>query len=590
MAMSLGTLFVKLNADPSQLVKGMNDAADKVAKFGNKMNEVAGKLGAIGVSMTAIGAGAIRLASQFDSQVKTATDELGNSFNAIAVEIGRALVPAIRALSQGLTVVANYFRSLSPETKQMVAGFAAVTAATLTLTAGAAKIISAFTALAPVITGALSPVAGAILPIVAVIAAIIAIVPLLWAAWKSNFGNIQGFTGAVVDWIVEKWKSFKDYFSGVINFFGKAWSGLTDFLLNSWAWVMKKLAGLAAKAAKVFGSDWSNELEAFNETIDDMANRGFGGLVDDAVEGAKVMAFAWKEGASDIAGAIKDKVGAAIRGVIGEYGQGLEKLKKDAGAGAVEKAKKPVIMMPELHITGRVEEEATKIIDSTANQFNEAMGSAANRLAANMGEVGSIIQNAVQMSTIAGPWGAVASVVLDILMKTESFSKYIGKLLEVLGAIVQLLDFVLGPIFDAMTWLFDQVLVFLDWVNKVIGNYAKELVVQGTGSEIVVEDANAKLTYDGVGKLGEAAAETATTLNELNASLTNIPAGFKIAAARFNATAPSIYDFGMGANMQEIEVNLNLDGRQIHKSIVLANARGQYIHRGGVMPSKWWGA
>ena len=50
MALSLGTLFVKLSADPSQLTKGMNDAADKVAKFGNKMNEVAGKLGDLGLS------------------------------------------------------------------------------------------------------------------------------------------------------------------------------------------------------------------------------------------------------------------------------------------------------------------------------------------------------------------------------------------------------------------------------------------------------------------------------------------------------------------------------------------------------------
>ena len=56
MALSLGSLFVKLSADPSELVKGMDSAADKVAKFGNKMNEISGKLGALGVSLAAIGA------------------------------------------------------------------------------------------------------------------------------------------------------------------------------------------------------------------------------------------------------------------------------------------------------------------------------------------------------------------------------------------------------------------------------------------------------------------------------------------------------------------------------------------------------
>jgi hypothetical protein len=641
MALSLGTLFVKLNADPSQLTKGMNEAAEKVAKFGNKMNEVAGKLGAVGVSLTAIGAGAIRLASQFDSQVKTATDELGNSFNAIAVEIGRALVPTIQALSQALTVVANWFRSLSPETKQMVAGFAAVTAGTLTLTAGVAKVVSAFTSLAPLISGALAPVAGSILPIIAVIAAIVAIVPLLWQAWKNNWGNIQGFTGAVIDWIQEKWKSFKNFFGGAIEFIGKAWNNLTEFLWKSWATAMKTVAGWAAKVAKVFGADWTYELEAFNETIDDIANRGFKGLVEDAIEGGKMIAFEWKEGFSDIAGAIKDKVGGAIRGVLGEYGKGLEQMKKDAGGGAT-KAPPKVIMMEEIQVVGQVEK--------VTQTWQDGVKVAGDNLLQGLGSLTEVMNAAKAGFEAGGPWGALAGAATALLMKSNAFrvlvealNGFVQEVADQLGAILApnfmllaavlkaftpiikvLMSVMAGPLFLALKALgivtlsivwalgvaWNAIIEVVSWIFNTIGD-ALNLIWGGLGDGMkgiaasmragmvdikgvendirtlanMSMDQGGTLTQQGVKPieiLGEAAGDTARTLNELNESITNVPTGFKVAAARFNASDAVTSQAGLtGTGQSSFFISVFIDGRQVSSSVNMNNAKMQQLVNGG---------
>ena len=654
MALSLGTLFVKLNADPSQLTKGMNEAADKVAKFGNKLNEISGKLGAVGVSLTAIGAGAIRLASQFDSQVKTATDELGNSFNAVSVEIARALLPTIQSLSQMLAMVANYFRSLSPETKQLVAGFAATTAAALTLTAGVGKVVSAFTALAPVITGALTPVSGVLLPIIAVIAALVAIVPLLWYAWKNNFGNIQGYTGAVVDWIQEKWRGFTEYFSGAIEFIGNAWTVLTDYLWKSWASAMKTVAGWAAKVAKVFGADWTYELEAFEETIDDIANRGFKGLVEDAVDGGKAIKLAWTEAATDMGNAIKEKIGAAFDFVSEKYGQTVAPMSKLGGAAGQQKQAGKPMTFEAIDVVGKMPDK----LQSATDGFAKGIEAGAQNVLSAFGSLNQVVMMAQQGFAAGGPWGALAGAVLGVLMQSEQFTQLVeevggfvgdvaNQLAQILGPAFAVLGSVLkaitpiiqtimkimgGPLFFALkalglavlgiVWVVGQIWNFftevIAWIFNTIGD-ALNMIWGGLGQGMkdtaaamragMVDIAGVEqsmrdirdMTMDTGGNLdakgtkpievlGAAAGETASTLNDLNASLTNIPAGFKIAAARFNATAPSIYDFGLGGNMQEVEVNLNLDGKQIHKAIIIANARGQYIHRGGPMPSKWWGA
>lgn len=570
MALSLGTLFVKLSADPSQLTKGMGEAADKVAKFGNKMNEVAGKLGAVGVSLTAIGAGALRLAGQFDSQVKGATDELGNAFAHISVEIGRALLPVVQALTQAFAIVANWMKGLSPETKTLAAGFAATAAAVLTLTAGAAKVVSAFTALAPAISGALAPIVPVLLPILGVLAAVIAVVPLLWMAWKENWGNIQGYTGAVIDWIGEKWEAFKSFFGKSSSWIGEAWSKVTGFLWNVWASAMKKIAGAAASIAKVFGQDWSNELEAFNETIDDVASRGFGGLVDDATSSIKTVAFAWKEGAKDIGNTVKDYIGKAFEDVFSGAQTKLDKLED-----STKKMAKTIVFEP-LEIRGKIRNNDDE--NKTAN-FGAALQMAMGIVISAMGQFGGVINTFIQAIQATGsPMMALAVVFVDLLTKTESFGRMTESLSKMLESIIGFLDRAFGWLFDAIAMVADGLTWLFDFIASLT---PKPTATELKDGLLPVE------VLPPLAELGDAAGAAAESLSALNESITNVPAGFKVAAARFNAMAPDVYQFGAGVG-GDINVSLTLDGREIHRSIIIRNARDSYVKRGGPKPPSSW--
>lgn len=643
MALSLGTLFVKLSADPSQLTKGMNDAADKVAKFGNKMNEVAGKLGALGVSMTALGAGALRLAGQFDSQVKAATDGLGNAFAHISVEIGRALLPVVQALTAAFSSFAAYLKGLSPETKEFAAQIAAVAAISLTLVAGVAKVAAAFTSLAPAITGALSPIMPVLLPVIGVIAALIAIVPLLWQAWKSNFGNIQGFTGAVVDFVVDSWKRFRDYFSGTTTFIGNAWNKVSSFLWETWATVMKKIARMASSVAKVFGVDWTNELSAFEETIDDMASRGFQGLVDDATDSIGKVAFQWKEGISDIGKNIKEVLGGAFKSV--ELG-GLTAIQKPGTAGgAGGKAPREVMRMDPIEVVG-------KVTDQVSTDFQNGMRAVGQKMVNNLGELGGLIQSAVEGLGTGGPIGALIAVAADLLTKTDSFRKLVEKLGKVIEKIVEINDMLFGWVFDLLGYVAEGISYALDWVTDLLtGPVGKPLDTSNFkeidflsssilsvmknfyGISLSASDLTEQMTQDTAafftdlfrtnrgeferiiaasfpeGSLlkdefvtiisrmaqraeAEAAVaaivgDTAKEFERLNASMTNVPAGFRVALARFNATSPSrvgaIDVPGLGGR-QPIEVNVYIDGKKVAKSVQLRNARDWYVKTGGTMP------
>ena len=105
MALSLGTLFVKLNADPSQLTRGLSEAATKIEQFGNRLKQTSEKLTQLGVAMSAAGVGAVAVAAQFDSGVKSSLDELKSTTAAISVEIGRSFIPLLCCAIQASSFV-----------------------------------------------------------------------------------------------------------------------------------------------------------------------------------------------------------------------------------------------------------------------------------------------------------------------------------------------------------------------------------------------------------------------------------------------------------------------------------------------------
>lgn len=678
MALSLGTLFVKLNADPSQLTQGLSQAATKIEQFGNRLKQTSEKLTQLGVAMSAAGVGAVAVAAQFDSGVKSSLDELKSTTAAISVEIGRSFIPAMETLNQILTVFGNMLRQMDPNTKQMMASFVALGGVVLLAAGAISKIVAVAMQLAPLFADAIAPaiaaVSAAFLPLLALLAAVIVLVPLIANEWTLFTTGMRANFRLASKAIFEAFESVKTYFFEVVNSIGQAWSRFTGELWSLFAKAMKKVGEYAGKVAAVFGLDWKYQLEAFNTTIDEMAADGFQPIVDMAKSaGEKAGAFL-----GESIEHAKNMIMPGIDIIIQKWQGGFQKIKDGAkslfegmfdkisvpslGAGKTGTAatKAPAAQTPAQTMTleaidvyGRVGKKAAEV---TAT-WQDGVKLAGENLLQGLGTFSQILSAATQGMEAGGPIGAAIGALTALVMQSASFKmaveslngfimmladllgnilspafNVIGMVFKALTPIIQTLGKILGgPLFFALkgialvvlgvVWVVGQVYNFIieivAWVFNAIGD-ALNFIWGGAGQGMKDAAAAMKSTMVDIAQvekdmgeisrmtmdpattaetgtkpiqtLGDAAKETADTLNELNASLTNIPAGFKIAAARFNAAAPAMYDFGLGGNMQQVEVNLNLDGKQIHNAIVIANARGQYIHRGGVVPSRWWGA
>lgn len=673
MALSLGTLFVKLNADPSQLTKGLADASTKIEAFGNRLKQTSEKMTQLGMAMSAAGIGAVAVAAQFDAGVKASLDELKATTSAISVDIGRAFIPAMEKLNSVLTFFGNLLAKIDPDTKEVMASFVALGGILLIVAGGISKLVALLAQLWPLLVSAVAPaieaVSAAFLPLLALLGAVLVLVPLIADEW-TNFTTFMGNTwNSVIKSIVSAWDSFKAFFFETVNAVGDAWSQVTAKFWELFAKAMKKVGEYAGKIAKVFGLDWTYQLEAFNATIDDMASQGFQPLVDyakdtgvkigqllgESIDYASGMILPGYQRLADKIVSGSQKIKNGIKGMFDGLLDGMDKPLQGFAllSKGVEqpKAKQAETMTFEaIDVYGRVGKQAAK---NTAD-WQKGVTAAGLNLLQGLGDLSNLINAGMQGFEVAGPWGAIAMVAAELLKRSQSFmtlleqiAGFIQVVADQLGAILGPQFFLLGAVLKAITpivkilmqvlggplflalkglglvilavvwalgvawnaiigsvaWIFDTIGDALNIIWGGLGDGMKSIAASMRAGMVDIKGVEndmrnlRDMTMDVPDKpvtplddLGKAAGGAADTLNELNAALTNVPAGFKIAAARFNATGPAIYDFGLGANMQSTEVNLNLDGRQIHKAIILRNARGQYVSTGRTPPPKWWGA
>ncbi|MHB8182865.1 MAG: phage tail tape measure protein [Candidatus Desulforudaceae bacterium] len=73
-------------------------------------------------------------------------------------------------------------------------------------------------------------------PVVLIISLIVAALLGLYLAWNNNLFGIQDVTKKVVDWIQDKWESFKTFTSDT-------WGKIKDFLVQWWPYLLGALAG-----------------------------------------------------------------------------------------------------------------------------------------------------------------------------------------------------------------------------------------------------------------------------------------------------------------------------------------------------------
>ena len=115
-----------------------------------------------------------------------------------AAGIGQLLLPYVTQLVGWIQQGIGWFQGLNPEMQRWIVIIGVVAAALGPAIMIIGTLVSALGTILPIV----GAVAGVLtFPLIAIIAAVIAIAALLAAAWKNNWGDIQGKTAAVVAWI-----------------------------------------------------------------------------------------------------------------------------------------------------------------------------------------------------------------------------------------------------------------------------------------------------------------------------------------------------------------------------------------------------
>lgn len=143
---------------------------------------------------------------QFAGDFANTSDGLANSQRILNAELedasaklGDEFRPILLELVQTGREVIKWFSDLSPEMKKTIGVIALIVAVVGPLILIIGTIISAIGAIIPVVTA----VAGVLtMPLMAIIILVIGIITLLWMAWTQNWGDIQGKTKAVIEWII----------------------------------------------------------------------------------------------------------------------------------------------------------------------------------------------------------------------------------------------------------------------------------------------------------------------------------------------------------------------------------------------------
>lgn len=657
--MDLGTLYVKLNADAQQFLKGMASAAQSVERFAEQTKRVTNEAAAAVGAMVAIGGAATALAATADRSTSKAMERLKDSTVLLAVQVSDVLMPAVRALGDMFRAAANWVAGLDEKTKANIASaavFAVKLAVVLKVTSELMGVMhGAATAMKMLATIFGEITAGGLLTVLGVVVAIGVAIVLLHRAWRTN------------------WEGIRDKTAEVFNDLGKAAGWLGDIFTTMWN---QQIDGVQAFVNAVLDAiEYLQKLAKVkpeNGMNVDAMRAGFDGLFKDLRTGdffKGALTFAQKT-ASDLAGTIGDEVGIikkevqdalglnskggsarspsswgydknayqndsdrkmyelGIRarattssatgmsdlnpGVISAGGAWLKAMEDEAKrvadasyananklAAAREKemkarfdtakAAQDAIKMAKAGITGNLagltaeqQQQVTADTGGDWSKLNEAQqnivnwsermsGTVQQGLTGALGEIGTIVNDAIAGAKAGGIWGAIIAVFMDILKRVASakhfinaamdFLKLIADALEpvvkvVFGALRDLLGAlgeILPPIFKALKFIFDIVAFVVKAIATVILGILVVLnaIAGALGDRAAADEAKrlSKLVddmwngnaeaqrnaADAANDNAEAQAAAAEAASKVSQALTNVPDGYKVALAQYNA-------------------------------------------------------
>jgi hypothetical protein len=289
-ALKVGELYVSVTTklDFQGLAKGVADVAASAKKIGNELKRVGSEAQSLGMLLGGAISAAVAVAGQHNAAVAKELERAKNAGVAFATEIGTMMLPVLKQTADSLGRVVNWFKQLSPETKDQIANWLKIGAGIALVATAIGKIgtiisigATAVQMLMPLVSGLWSvlvggagvaaealglvwaaltaPITATIALVAAAIAAVIAIGYLVYEAWTNDWGGIQEKVHAVGEWMKSHLASL---WSGIVDTFHKAWSFLGEYILDpfvqSFGWLRDHFFGGIVSLLDKLSSELAN--------------------------------------------------------------------------------------------------------------------------------------------------------------------------------------------------------------------------------------------------------------------------------------------------------------------------------------------
>jgi len=589
-AQAVGKTLAGSSGALSRYIGPLSDVNKKIIESGTEQQKLAVIMGVLGKFQGQAAIAASTSAGKFQQLTNT----MGDTLEKIGGIIDKPLGKVLDVVSAAATAVDDALKNLNPKTKEWIGYLAIGTTAAL----GVVAVLGALTAMLPALIGLLTvvgvaflkafwPVTAAIAVVIGAIAGTILATGLLKKAWDKNLFGIR------------------DSVHLVVNSIKKAWVWLVDKLVVAWDWWAKAGRTVLQKVGEFFEKTVNGWIkigrmlgEALN--IDTLAN-----LKDVKIDLTIDKA---KEAGLTIGDLVKNKMQAAGDAIADVWNEGLDVWKTALGPlfdkfkSAVDQLVSAPALLPGGGGGGGSGGKPPGT-DPPSGPSSSAIGTAAadetamavSAVSSGLGTFGRVMESLFTK----GPIAAIIVLIGEVLKHTKTFGRILARFGDVLIQLATATEPLLEAIFPLVDVFFDLASVFIQLLIKFnpfiailvalapvfeifarnlssaleamvkafnaiiigIGDFVGHIPVVGKELRKFVRKLMLTLyrpseapgaqdavssTADTLGGLDDAASDLGETMREVNAELSNIPDGFKVAAARFKAMDEDLGAAGLG--------------------------------------------
>lgn len=494
---------------------------------GKKLKKMSQDVGQVSAAMTAFAGVMVANAAKFDKGVASAVKDVQGAYNALSVEIGRALLPAIKSLADFLNNIIEAWKSLSPETRAAIVDFSVLAVQIAGVVAIGAKLASIAIELGGIVLAAA--------PVLVVLGLVAGLAGIIYNAYKKNLGGVGDLFRDFVDWL-------KDIFSGSgglgevistalmtpVNLVGKLIAGVMDNLVR----LDKELGGVLGLAENdtvqaVYRMGDKLALATLDKVVEygktaalELGGQAYDGLVagfKDALDWLKAAfpeaAKAFEKFLSGSAGRANPQslsaADAMAKAEAAEFQKLSAKIKAGVAAGmksleALDNAQRDYAaglasMGEGGNIAGLIGSAGTSALGYSPERIREIAGedsalqaqlqaqgqriantiaTFASKFTQKLGKAGEILSSAIQGGQAGGIWGAVIGVLVELISSAKGFEDWIAIVNDYLKTLANAFSGLfsgLKTLAGAEKLLTDVVAGVLGPIMEMLGNVLGEL-------------------------------------------------------------------------------------------------------------------